>query len=75
MIVAGIVTVIWPFFNTGLDEVVPGLLASIGVLIIVSLMTKHSSEEIIKAVYWEDLPSASRRIVGDDLSEIEKGIK
>lgn len=71
MLIAGLVTVIWPLFGTGLDEVVPGLLASIIVLIVVSLTTKHSSEEIVKAVYWEDLPSASRKIVGDENPELD----
>ncbi|PIC57268.1 sodium:proline symporter [Sporosarcina sp. P12(2017)] len=71
MIIAGLVTAIWPFFNTGLDQVVPGLSASLIVLIIVSLMTKHSSDETIRAVYWEDLPSASRRIIGDENSELD----
>jgi len=72
MISAGVVTVIWPFLNTGLDQVVPGLLVSLGTLVLVSLMTKHSSEEIIKAVYWEDLPSAKRNLGHDDPSKIEE---
>lgn len=72
MLIAGLVTAIWPFFNTGLDQVVPGLLASAISLVIGSLMTSHSSNEIIKAVYWEDLPSSTRRIVGDEPSQIER---
>jgi len=72
MTLAGIVTVVWPMLNTGLDQVVPGLLVSVITLVIVSLMTKHSSAEVIKAVYWEDLPSADRRINQDVVEDLDK---
>lgn len=62
MVVAGIVTIVWPFFNTGLDQVVPGLLTSIIVLIVVSWLTNHSKAEVVKAVYWENLPSSERNM-------------
>jgi len=72
MILAGIVTIVWPMLNTGLDQVVPGLLVSVITLVIVSLMTKHSSDEIVKAVYWEDLPSAERRMNQDVVEDLDK---
>ncbi|KKB36184.1 sodium:solute symporter family protein [Bacillus thermotolerans] len=64
MLAGAAATIIWPFFGTGLDEVVPGFIASLSALIIVTLLTKHSPKESVKAVFWEDLPSAQRQING-----------
>ncbi|MYL56689.1 sodium:solute symporter family protein [Virgibacillus halodenitrificans] len=67
MLIAGLITIIWPFFNKTIDQVIPGLIASILVLVIVSLRTRHSKNEVVKAVYWEDLPSAM--VKGTSLEE------
>lgn len=58
---AMIVTVAWPILGTGIDPVFPGMLVSLTALIIISLLTSHAKSECPKAVYWDDLPSASRR--------------
>lgn len=61
MIGAVIVTVAWPFFDSGIDPVFPGMLASLLLLVVVSLATDHARTECPKAVYWDDLPSAKLR--------------
>jgi solute:Na+ symporter, SSS family len=67
MILACAITIIWPIFGTGIDPVYPGFVVSLGVLILVSLITRHSEEECVRAVYWEDLPTATSRLhPGDD---------
>lgn len=68
MISAGIVTLTWPLFNTGIDEAVPGFIISGASLVLVSFITKHSKSESVKAVQWEDLPSASK----DNRIDIDK---
>jgi SSS family solute:Na+ symporter len=62
MILACSTTITWPFLNTGIDQTIPGFIMSVSSLVIISLITKHSASENIKAVYWEDLPSAKRMI-------------
>ena len=67
MILACAITIIWPIFGTGIDPVFPGFAVSLGVLVIVSLLTEHSESECVRAVYWEDLPTATSRLhPGDD---------
>jgi SSS family solute:Na+ symporter len=58
MFLALFATVFYPFFNFGMDHTIFGLSVSIISLIVISLMTKHSKTEQIKAVYWENLDSA-----------------
>ena len=57
-------TLVWPLLGTGIDEVFPGFLVSLLTLAGVSLTTRHSSAESVKAVYWEDLPSATAGDLG-----------
>ncbi|UJL48331.1 sodium:solute symporter family protein [Virgibacillus sp. NKC19-16] len=59
MIIALIATIGWPFLEIELDHTVFGFLASIITLIVVSLLTSHDDTEQVRAVYWEDLDSAS----------------
>jgi SSS family solute:Na+ symporter len=61
MALASITTLLWPILETGIDPVFPGFLVSLCILVSVSLMTSHGSNENVKAVYWEDLPSAESR--------------
>ena len=61
MISAIIVTVIWPFLGTTVDPVFPGMLVCLIAIVGVSLLTQHSELECPRAIYWEDLPTASRR--------------
>lgn len=61
MLAASAVTVLWPLAGTDVDPVFPGFLVSFAVLVGVSLATPHSTAESVKAVYWEDLPSAAGR--------------
>lgn len=61
MICAMVITIAWPLLGTGIDPVFPGMLASLLVLAVVSLLTTHGSTECPTAVYWKDLPSATRR--------------
>nr|WP_298410966.1 sodium:solute symporter family protein [uncultured Halomonas sp.] len=66
MCLAGITTIFWPILGTGIDPVFPGFLVSLAILFGVSLMTEHDRDESVKAVYWEDLPTAhSRQHPGD----------
>ncbi|WP_370223033.1 sodium:solute symporter [Cytobacillus sp.] len=69
MLLACFTTILWPLINTGIDQTIPGFIASFCSLVIISLWTKHSSAENVKAVYWEDLPSANRKIDDTDSAE------
>ncbi len=71
MVVACAVTLLWPLLGTDIDEVFPGFIASLVLLVGVSLATSHSAAENVKAVYWEDLPSASGRDPGKSDIAIE----
>lgn len=71
MIAAGLITIIWPFLGISIDAVIPGFIASFVVLIVVSLITKHSLSETVKAVLWEDLPSATRNMDQQEAEEKE----
>ncbi|WP_085506089.1 sodium:solute symporter family protein [Thalassobacillus devorans] len=57
-----LITLLWPLFPTNVDQVIPGLIVSFTTLVIVSLWTNHSPNETVRAVFWEDLPSAKRNI-------------
>ncbi|WP_227370745.1 sodium:solute symporter family protein [Halomonas sp. M20] len=59
---AAIVTIAWPFLGTDIDPVFPGFFISLMVLAGVSFITKHAADESVKAVYWEDLPTAHSRL-------------
>ncbi|MBY6141804.1 hypothetical protein KUV26_20395 [Leisingera daeponensis] len=61
MLSAIVVTVFWAFWGTGTDPVIPGMLTCLIVLVIVSMMTRHSPLECPCAVYWEDFPTAKSR--------------
>lgn len=61
MILACATTLIWPLFDTGIDQVFAGFLVSLVVIVGGSLITKHGAEESVAAVFWDDLPSASAR--------------
>lgn len=61
MLSAIVVTVGWPWLGTGIDPVIPGTLVCLLALIGVSLATRHSPDECPRAVYWQDLPTASER--------------
>src|SRR5699024_8058274 len=71
MIAAGLITIIWPFLGISIDAVIPDFIASFVVLIVVSLITKHSLSETVKAVLWEDLPSATRNMDQQEAEEKE----
>ncbi|MGC3872101.1 sodium:solute symporter family protein [Halomonas sp. GXIMD04776] len=62
MCLAGATTILWPLLGTGIDQVFPGFLVSLAVLVGVSLVTEHDRDESVKAVYWEDLPTADSRL-------------
>lgn len=61
MILAMVVTLLWPYLGVNLDPVFPGMLTCLVALVVVSLATSHSPEECPRAVYWEDLPTAEHR--------------
>lgn len=69
MLLACFTTILWPLLKTGIDQTIPGFIISFSSLVLISLWTKHSSAENVKAVYWEDLPSANRKI--DDIDSAE----
>ncbi|WP_053363493.1 sodium:solute symporter family protein [Bacillus sp. FJAT-27251] len=69
MILACTTTVFWPLLQTGVDQTIPGFIVSLTILVLVSLWTKHSPSENIRAVYWEDLPSAQRNMEPIDTVE------
>ncbi|WP_027965360.1 sodium:solute symporter family protein [Halalkalibacillus halophilus] len=54
MIVSAIVTITWPYLNTPIDETLIGFGTSLFLLVMVSLVTDHSKNENIKAVYYEN---------------------
>lgn len=62
MTLATITTIAWPFLGTNIDPVIPGFLVSLVFLIGVSLVTDHARDESVKAIYWEDLPTAKSRL-------------
>lgn len=61
MLLACATTLIWPLFETGVDQVFAGFFVSLLVTVGGSLLTTHSGEENVAAVFWDDLPSASTR--------------
>ncbi|MFD1037565.1 sodium:solute symporter [Virgibacillus byunsanensis] len=54
MIVAAVLTIIWPFLNTPVDETIVGFSASLIIMVVVSLFTGHSNNEKVNAIYYED---------------------
>lgn len=64
MLLACATTLVWPLFNTGVDQVFAGIFVSLLVTVGGSLLTTHSREENVAAVFWENLPSASTRDEG-----------
>lgn len=60
MIIAAIVTIVWPYLHTPLDVTLAGFLSSFISLTILSLVSKHSTTEQVKAIYYEDLESSNR---------------
>lgn len=63
MITAIPVTIAWQMLGSGIDPVFPGMTVSLVMLVAVSLATRHSRTECPKAIFWDDLPSASLRSV------------
>ncbi|MCE8043497.1 sodium:solute symporter family protein [Halomonas daqingensis] len=61
MALAAGTTILWPTLGTSIDPVFPGFLVSLCTLVSISFMTSHAGDESVKAVYWEDLPSAESR--------------
>ncbi|MCG3419453.1 sodium:solute symporter family protein [Oceanobacillus jordanicus] len=59
MILALIATLSWPYLNLAIDHTIFGFAVSILTLVIVSLLTSHDKTEQVRAVYWEDLDSAT----------------
>ena len=66
MSLAAVVTLLWPLLGTAIDPVFPGIITSLALLIGVSLITDHTAEESVKAVYWENLPTAESRLPSDE---------
>ncbi len=66
MLLAALTTALWPLLNSSIDPVFPGFLVSLVVLVGVSLVTRHAKDESVKAVYWEDLPTATSRMNSDN---------
>ncbi|GAB3677703.1 sodium:solute symporter family protein [Salinisphaera aquimarina] len=59
MTLAGLATLSWPYLGITLNQTVFGFTVSLISLVAVSLATKHSSNEQVRAVYWDDLDSAA----------------
>lgn len=55
MVIAAVVTAFWPYLHTSVDVTLAGFCASLVSLVVISLLTKHSGSEQVKAVYFEDL--------------------
>jgi len=60
MMIAAIVTTTWPYLGLPLDVTLAGFLSSLISMVTISLLTKHRDAEQVKAIYFEDLDSASR---------------
>ena len=58
-------TVCWPWLGIGLDQTVFGFLCCGIGLFGVSLLTRHSPDEYVAAVLFEDLPTARQRTAED----------
>lgn len=61
MSLSAITTILWPILGTNIDPVFPGFFVSLTTLIGVSLVTDHAEDESVKAIYWENLPTAISR--------------
>lgn len=55
MLLTTITNIMWPYLHIGFNQTVAGFLISGVMLIAVSLLTKHSDDEKIVAIYWETL--------------------
>lgn len=63
LIASLIVTTVWNFMGQpfGVHEIAPGLITSFAVLIVVSLLTTHSEDEVVTAYYFDFAsPSTTR---------------
>lgn len=58
MVTSAVVTIIWPYLNTGLNETLVGFGVSLITTVGFSLITEHSESEKVKAVYFEDFERA-----------------
>lgn len=74
MIISFIATLSWPYLNISMDHTIFGFLVSLVSLVAVSLMTKHSESEQVRAVYWEDLNTAQGYEQVDSQSAAKKEI-
>lgn len=66
MVIAGVTTLAWPYLGYELDPAVAGFPVSLVSLVLISLATKHSQDEQLRAVYWEDLDSAKRVVSSEN---------
>lgn len=60
MLLATIATLIWPYLRIPIDHTIFAFVVSLVSLVVISLLTKHSKTEQVRAVYWEDLDSAEK---------------
>jgi|SRR5690625_1029563 len=60
MLLATIATLIWPYLGISIDHTIFAFTVSLVSLVVISLLTKHSKTEQVRAVYWEDLDSAEK---------------
>ncbi|SDI02064.1 sodium:solute symporter family protein [Alteribacillus bidgolensis] len=60
MVAAMIGTILHPFLNIPIEHTIFGLGLSLITLVVISLLSEHSDEEQVKALYWEVLQSNSR---------------
>lgn len=61
MLLGLVSTLIWPYLGISFDQTLFGFIACAIGLFGGSLLTKHSQEENVAAVLWEDLPTATER--------------
>ena len=61
MVLSFIATISWPYLGLSIDHSLFGFSVSLVSLILISVLTKHSSDEQVKAVYRETLNSSLRK--------------
>lgn len=59
MVLAGLATLSWPLLGLAINQALFGFMVSLVSLVVVSLATRHSSGEQVRAIYWQDLDSAT----------------
>jgi len=61
MVSSAVVTIIWPYLETGWNETLVGFGVSLVTVVGLSLITSHSESEKVKAVYFEDFERAKMK--------------